>query len=74
MLRSLLSLVISPPTHHLKIPLLSRARISSRLNKAELEVGRRDAHLGRAGWDGGRGELQVFDARLQFEAHLDGIR
>jgi hypothetical protein len=39
-----------------------------------VEVGRKDAHLGIVGWDGGKGELQVFAARLKFEAHLEGLR
>jgi len=73
-LRSLLTLVIAPPTHKIRVPLLSRARLSKQLARAEVEVGRKDAHLGISGWDGGRGELQVFAARLKFEAHLQGLR
>ena len=74
MLRSLFTLIIAPPTHQIRIPLLSRARLSKQLARADVEVGRKDAHLGIVGWDGGKGELQVFAARLKFEAHLEGLR
>lgn len=71
------SLFRSPDVQHLSIPLVESTVLrSSGFNPytAYIELGRKDAHWNGGRWDGGGGELQVYSAKLRFDAHLSGLR
>lgn len=72
---SLLSLR-SADVQRLSVPLVESAVLRSRRTgqlRAELEMGRKDAHS--QVWRRGEvGEVQVYDARLVFEARMKGLR
>ena len=58
---------------------LCTQRVLQRRNRtpvshALLTVGRQDAHADGARFDGGAGELQVYEAALRFDAHFRGLR
>lgn len=72
-----LALIRSPDVQRLTVPLFESAVLQSRYRVprvALLELGRKDAHWEQGRWNGGSGEVQVYSAKLRFDAHLSGLR
>jgi hypothetical protein len=64
-------------SHHLTIPLLEAQVLQNKRlipSSLYIEIGRRDAHPTNERFNGGTGELQVYQAKLIFDAHLTGLR
>lgn len=53
--------------------ILQRWHDSERISHVIVTVGRQDAHLGKT-YQGGKGELQVYQAVMHFDAHFSGLR